>query len=172
MPLMKLFSQALLDELATKSATSPRRRANHNIHASPADLVQRFFVVAQRDSYFRPHRHLARSELALVIRGHFDVLTFDAGGAVTGRYRVGSDTPDIGFETPSATWHTLLAATDGAAFLEIKEGPYDPATTVEFAPWAPAEGHESVPAFQRWLREARPGSTAFEHGLSGPLRRK
>jgi cupin fold WbuC family metalloprotein len=45
---MKLFSQALLDELATRAATSPRRRANHNIHASPADLVQRFFVVAQR----------------------------------------------------------------------------------------------------------------------------
>jgi cupin fold WbuC family metalloprotein len=170
-PLMKLFSKALLDELTTKAATSPRLRANHNIHASPADLVERFFVVAQRDSYFRPHRHVARSELALVIRGHFDVLTFDAGGVVTGRYRVGSDTPDIGFETPSATWHTLLAATDGAAFLEIKEGPYDPATTVEFAPWAPPEGHESVPAFQRWLREAQPGGTAFEHGLSGPLRR-
>jgi cupin fold WbuC family metalloprotein len=168
-PLMKLFSQALLDELTTRAATSPRRRANHNIHASPADLVQRFFVVAQRDSYFRPHRHVAKSELALVIRGHFDVLTFDSGGAVTGRYRVGSDTPDIGFETPRATWHTLLAATDGAAFLEIKEGPYDPATTAEFAPWAPPEGHESVPAFQRWLREAQPGSTAFEHGLSGQL---
>jgi cupin fold WbuC family metalloprotein len=164
---MKLFSQALLDELTTKATTSPRRRANHNIHASPADLVQRFFVVAQRDSYFRPHRHLAKSELALVIRGHLDVLTFDASGAVTGRHRVGSDTPDIGFETPRATWHTLLAATDGAAFLEIKEGPYDPATTAEFAPWAPAEGHESVAAFQQWLRQAQPGNTAFEHGLSG-----
>ena len=88
MPLMKLFSQALLDELSAKAATSPRRRANHNIHASPVDLVQRFFVVAQQDSYFRPHRHLARSELALVIRGHFDVLTFGEGGAVSDPGRV------------------------------------------------------------------------------------
>ncbi len=174
---MKLFSQALLDELTAKASASPRLRANHNIHASPADPVQRFFIAAQRDSYFRPHRHLTRSELALAIRGRFDVLTFDADGGVTGRYQVGSDTPNIGFETPQATWHTLLAVTDGAAFLEIKEGPYDPATAAQFAPWAPPEGHESVPAFQRWLREAQPGSAAFDHGpaqaregLSGPPR--
>lgn len=174
---MKLFSQTLLDELTAKAGASPRRRANHNIHASAADPVQRFFIVAQRDTYFRPHRHLTKSELALVIRGHFDVLTFDADGGITGRYRVGSDTADIGFETPQGTWHTLLAVTDGAAFLEIKQGPYDPATAAEFASWAPPEGHESVPAFQQWLREAQPGGAAFEHGsaqaqqgFSGPLR--
>jgi cupin fold WbuC family metalloprotein len=175
-PYMKLFSQALLDELTAKASASPRLRAHHNIHASPADPVQRFLVVAQRHSYFRPHRHLTKSELALAIRGHLDVLTFDADGGVTGRYRVGSDTPNIGFETPQATWHTLLAVTDGATFLEIKEGPYDPATASQFAPWAPPEGHESVPAFQQWLREVQPGSAAFPHGsaqvqgLSGPAR--
>ena len=166
---MKLFTQALLDELTTRADASPRLRANHNIHDSPADPVQRFFIVAHRNSYFRPHRHLAKSELALVIRGQFDVLTFDERGGVTGRYPVGADTPNIGFETPRATWHTLLAATDGAAFLEIKEGPYDPATAAQFAPWAPAEGHESVSAFQQWLRQARPGDAAFEHGFTGPV---
>jgi len=176
-PHMKLFSQALLDELTAKANASPRLRAHHNIHASPADPVQRFLVAAQRDSYFRPHRHLTKSELTLAIRGDLDVLTFDANGGITGRYRVGPDTPNIGFETPRATWHTLLAVTDGAAFLEIKEGPYDPATAAEFAPWAPPEGHESVPAFQQWLREVQPGSAAFpqgpaqvRQGLSGPVR--
>jgi len=165
---MKLFPHALLDELTTKADASPRLRANHNIHASPADLVQRFFIVANRDSYFRPHRHLTKSELALVLRGHFDVLTFDAHGGVTGRYRIGSDSAHMAFETPQATWHTLFAVSDGAAFLEIKEGPYDPATAAEFAPWAPAEGHESVPAFQQWLRQAQPGSAAYEPAGSGP----
>jgi cupin fold WbuC family metalloprotein len=159
---MKLFAHGLLDELTAKATTSPRQRAHQNIHASATDPVQRFFVAAQRDSYFRPHRHLTKSELAVVLRGHFEVLTFDEHGAVTSRFRVGSDTPNIGFETPRATWHTLLAATDGAAFLEIKEGPYDPATATEFAAWAPPEGHESVPAFQRWLRQAQPGSPPFE----------
>lgn len=163
---MKLFSELLLDELTAKAGASPRQRANHNIHASPADLVQRFFVATRRDTYFRPHRHSAKSELALVLRGRFDVLTFDAEGVVTGRYRVGSDTGNVGFETPPATWHTLVAATDNAAFLEIKQGPYDPTTAAEFAPWAPPEGHESVPAFLQRLREAQPGSPVAEP-LSG-----
>ncbi len=164
---MKLFSHSQLDELTARAATSPRLRANHNIHASAADPVQRFFICAQKDTYFRPHRHTTKSELALVLRGRFDVVTFDERGVVTARYAVGTGTPDFGFETPQGTWHTLLPASDGAAFLEIKEGPYDPATAAEFAPWAPAEGHESVPAFQRWLREAQPGAVVPAVGTPG-----
>jgi len=164
---MKLFSQTLIDELTARAAASPRLRANHNVHTSPTELVQRYFVAAQRDSYFRPHRHSTRSELALVIRGHFDVLTFNDSGQVTGRYGVGAETANIGFETPRDTWHTLVATTEGATFLEIKEGPYDAATSVEFAAWAPPEGHASVSAFLSWLRQAQPGSVAPGPSLSG-----
>lgn len=160
---MKLFSQDLLNDLTTRAAASPRGRAHLNIHATPTDPVQRFFIATQRDTYFRPHRHSTKSELAVVLRGFFDVLTFDAAGAVTGRYRVGADATNIAFETPRDIWHTLLAGTDGAAFLEIKEGPYDPARAAEFATWAPAEGDDSVPRFQQWLRDAQPGTTAFQH---------
>lgn len=154
---MKLFDSRLLDELAAKATASPRQRAHLNLHASAADPVQRFFVAANRHSYFRPHRHLSKSELALVVRGQFDVVTFDTSGAVIARYLVGGETGSFGFETPPATWHTLIAREDGGAFLEVKEGPYDPATIVEFASWAPPEGDASVPAFMQWLRTAQPG---------------
>ena len=155
---MKLFPRTLLDELTVRAAASPRLRAHLNIHGSAADPVQRFFIAAQRASYFRPHRHLTRSELAVVIRGHFDLLTFDDQGTVMERFAIGADQANIGYETPRATWHTLLAAADGAAFLEVKEGPYDPVSAAEFAPWSPVEGHESCPAFLVWLRQAQPGS--------------
>src|SRR5215831_4437860 len=111
---MKLFSHTLLDELAAKAAASPRLRANHNVHASAEDPVQRYFVAANRDSYFRPHRHRTRSELAIVLRGGFEVITFDASGGIAARYAVGEGTPSIGFETPQGTWHTLIAQNDGA----------------------------------------------------------
>jgi cupin fold WbuC family metalloprotein len=156
---MKIFSRTLLDELAAKASASPRKRANHNIHASPTDTVQRFFIAADRATYFRPHRHLTRSELALVLRGRFEVVTFDDDGHVTGRHAVGEDTTGIGFETPRETWHTVIACSDGATFLEIKEGPYDPATAAEFAPWAPPEGDASVPRFLEWVRHAQPGES-------------
>jgi cupin fold WbuC family metalloprotein len=157
---MKLLPHALLDELAASAAASARRRAHHNIHANPADPVQRFFVVAQGDSYFRPHRHLARAELAVILRGQVEVLTFDAHGRVTARHAVGEGTANMAYETPAATWHTLIVAANGAAFLEVKEGPYDPATMSEFAAWAPAEGDPAVARFQQWLRTAVAGDAA------------
>lgn len=156
---VKLLSRALLDELAARAAASPRARAHHNIHATSDDLVQRFIVVARPDSYFRPHRHAARAELALLLRGAVDVLTFEERGRVLARYAVGEGAESLAYETPPGTWHTLLAGPDGAAFLEIKQGPYDPATSSEFAAWAPAEGHPSVPDFLAWLRRARPGDS-------------
>ena len=155
---MRLFEDKLLDELATKAAASPRRRAHFNIHGAATDAVQRFLVVAQDDSYFRPHLHRTNSELAVVLRGRLEVVTFDDAGRVLTRQEIGEGTGRFAYETPNQTWHTLFAVSAPAAFLEVKQGPYDPATAADFAPWAPAEGEGSVPRFQQWLREARAGS--------------
>ena len=157
---MKVLSAALLEELAAKAAASPRARAHYNLHNAPTDLVQRFFVAANRETYIRPHRHASRSELVVVLRGRFDVVTFDEHGVVTARLAVGSDVPGFGYEAPHGTWHSVIAQQDGSIFLEVKEGPYDPATAAEFAPWAPAEGDASVPDFLAWMRAAQPGSSA------------
>jgi cupin fold WbuC family metalloprotein len=154
---MKLLSHDILDELAQKAAASPRARAHHNIHESASDVVQRFIVVANRGSYFRPHRHLTKSELAMVLRGRVHVLTFDEHGTVLARYEIGEGTASMAYETPQATWHTLTADTDGTAFFEVKQGPYDPATASEFASWAPAEGDPKAPEFLDWIKRARPG---------------
>jgi cupin fold WbuC family metalloprotein len=154
---MKVFTQALLDELAARATASPRKRAHHNLHASADDTVQRFFVTADRGTYFRPHRHQTKSELAVVLQGRFDVVVFDDSGRVVERQAVGKGTQGFGYETPRDTWHTLIAQSDGSTFLEIKEGPYDAKTAAEFAPWAPAEGDPAVSAYLDWLRTAQPG---------------
>ena len=154
--MLKLVPHALLDELAARAAASPRARAHYNIHPTPADPVQRFLVVAQGDSYFRPHRHTSRSELALLVRGGVDVLLFDERGRVLARHAVGESAGSLAYETAQGVWHTLVPGSAGCAFLEIKEGPYDPATAAQFAEWAPAEGDGAVPAFRSWLRNAQP----------------
>jgi cupin fold WbuC family metalloprotein len=155
---MKLLSIPLLDELAAKAAGSPRRRAHYNLHSASSDTVQRFVVVAMRDSYVRPHRHWTKSELVTVIRGQFEIVLFDNAGHITGRQVLGAGTPNIAYELPEGTLHTLLPLTDGAAFLEVKEGPYDPATAAEFAPWAPEEGSSAIAHFQSWVSQAPIGS--------------
>jgi len=157
---VKLISRALLDELTARAAQSPRARAHHTIHASAEDPVQRFLVAALPHSYFRPHRHATRSELAFILRGSFEVVTFDERGVFVARYAVGEGAADLAYETPQGTWHTLLPGAHGGVFLEIKQGPYDPATAEEFASWAPAEGDAAVARFLGWVRGARPGQAA------------
>jgi cupin fold WbuC family metalloprotein len=156
---MKLVPHALLEELTTKAVASERRRVHYNIHSGPADLVQRFIVVALRDSYFRPHRHAVRAELALVLEGELDVVTFDESGRLTARYGIGRGAANLAYETLPASWHTIVVKSASTAFLEIKEGPYDPASASQYAAWAPAEGAATVGAYQEWLRRARPGET-------------
>jgi cupin fold WbuC family metalloprotein len=102
--------------------------------------------------------HLSKSELAIVLRGSFEIVTFDEEGHVQGRHAIGEGTGQFAYEATSGTWHTLVPLSPHCAFIEVKQGPYDPAVAVDFAPWAPAEGDSAVPRFQQWLREAPVGS--------------
>jgi len=160
---MRLISQQLLDELAARATASPRLRTHYNLHTSNEDRVQRYLVVANRNSYFRPHRHTSRAELALIVRGRLDLVAFDALGRVTARHALGTGTANIAYENEPGNWHTVIVQADGTAFLEVKEGPYDPATASEFAAWAPAEGEPGIAPFLEWARRASPG----EHAPAG-----
>jgi cupin fold WbuC family metalloprotein len=157
---MKLISASLLDELAAAATANPRGRTHYNLHGSATDVVQRYLVVANRGSYFRPHRHATRAELALIVRGGLDLLVFDDGRRVTARYAFGAGAGNIAYENGPGIWHTVVVNTDATTFLEVKQGPYDPATASEFARWAPVEGDAGAARFLEWARHAAPGETA------------
>jgi cupin fold WbuC family metalloprotein len=157
---MKLISTRLLEELETAAAASPRGRTHYNLHAAPTDLVQRYLVVANRGSYFRPHRHTTRAELALIVRGALDLLVFDDSGRLTARHAFGTGAANLAYENGPGIWHTVVVRDDATTFLEVKQGPYDPATASEFAPWAAAEGELGAVRFLEWARQATPGDSA------------
>ncbi len=148
---MKLVTKRLVNELADKAGMTERLRTNYNIHESLTDPVQRLFIAACRASYFRPHRHPGKSEFALIIRGLFDVLLFDGDGTLTERISAGPETDIIGLEIPADVYHTWIPVADQSVFFEVKQGPYDPATSLDFAPWSPPEGSAKVKAFQAEL---------------------
>ncbi len=154
---MKLIDDRLIAEMVNRAAASPRRRTNHNVHEQADDVVQRLFVAAEPDSYFRPHRHNDKPEFALVVRGAFDVLVFDEQGVVSQRFTVGPNESTLGFETPPATFHTLIAKSTGSILFEAKRGPYNPQTAAEFAPWSPAEGSADAPSFFNRLQTVKVG---------------
>jgi len=87
-----------------------------------------------------------------------DVLIFNDDGAVTDRYRLGSESgsasPDDrfwGIDLPPGVWHTILARTERVVCFEVKPGPWKPTTDKDFAAWAPAENEPSAAAYGKAL---------------------
>ena len=148
---MKLVTSRMLDELIVQAGENKRLRLNYNIHESLSDPVQRLFIAAGLTSYFRPHKHPGKSEFAIVMRGLFNVVIFDDKGVVTERITAGPDADTFGFEIPAGLYHTWIPRMEQSVFFEVKEGPYDPATSVLFAPWSPAEDAGEVKEFQARL---------------------
>lgn len=156
---MKLVTRDLFAQMLEQATASPRRRSNYNLHEQAEAPIQRLFIAAKKDSYFRAHRHPAKWEFSIVVRGAFDVLTFDELGVVTQRIRVGPSAEICAFELPPNTYHAWLPIEDDSLFFEVKEGPYDVTTAAQFAPWAPAEGAREVEEFVRKLSRAEVGDT-------------
>ncbi len=155
---MKIINSATFNDLLAKAGSSHRKRSNFNIHESSQDRIQRYLVGAKLDSYFRPHRHRSRFELAFVLRGQFDLLLFDDHAVVTARISLGPEREICGFEMPPDIWHTWIPMEDDSIFLEIKEGPYDPGSAAEFASWSPPEGNEEVDGFLSVMRKLSVGN--------------
>ncbi len=156
-PPVKRIDQALFAALAAGAARSPRRRLNHNFHA-PTDAVQRFLNVMQPGSYVRPHRHRrpvpgAGFECFLVLQGAIGLLLLDDHGTVIGRETIHATGPLRGIELAEGLVHTLVALTPDAVLLEIKQGPYEPATDKDFLPGFPLEGTAAAAAQEAAWRE-------------------
>lgn len=151
---MKLIDNALVAEMMERAAASDRKRTNHNLHEGADDMVQRYCIAAEKDSYFRPHRHPNNWELAMVFRGKFEVVVFDDEGNIAEHQLVGPHTGTAGFEIEANRWHCWIPLEDQGVFFEVKQGPYDPATAAEFAPWAPEDGTPEAKAFiQKLMKE-------------------
>ena len=151
-----LITGALFDSVAARASQSPRRRMNHNFHSGPRDNPHRFLNVLLRGTYVQPHRHSdpPKAESFLLLEGEADVIIFDDAGAVTARYRLGTETPEgrlWGVDVPPGVWHTVLPRTERAVCFEVKPGPWAPANDKEFAAWAPAEGDPAAAAYAESL---------------------
>ena len=146
MSAIRVIDAGAVTAAVAASRAAPRRRANHNLHPSLDDPIQRFLNVLQPDSYVRPHRHERdRFELFLVLAGRAAALLFDDFGTPSAAV-VLSPAGTRAIEIAGATWHTLLALDPDTVLFEVKPGPYRPLDDKEFAPWAPLEGDPAAPA--------------------------
>jgi cupin fold WbuC family metalloprotein len=153
---LQLITDALFERIAQLAAASPRRRMNHNFHATALDNPHRFLNILLKDTYVRPHRHSdpPKSESFLVLEGAARLIVFDDAGSVQSRFNLGCESPEgkvWGVDLPPGVWHTIVALTDRAVCFEVKPGPWEPASDKEFASWAPAENDPAVEAYRNTL---------------------
>ncbi|MBZ0093253.1 MAG: WbuC family cupin fold metalloprotein [Sulfuricellaceae bacterium] len=152
----------MLADLSRQAQQSPRRRANHNLHAELSDPIQRLAIAMEPDTFVRPHRHPHTWELLFPLRGRFLVLHFDESGTVIERTRLGEDCSLL--ENPAGAWHAVLSLDAGGVIFEVKHGPYTPVTEADFAPWSPSEGAEAAQAMA-WYADARIGDRFPKTGV-------
>lgn len=144
LPTLRRLDTSLFDRVAERASQSPRLRQNHNLHAEP-DPVQRFLNVLQPGTYVRPHRHRrerpgAGFECFVVLQGAVGLLLLDERGEVIHQERLAAGGPVHGIDLAEDQLHTLVALEPDTVMLEIKEGPYQPASDKDFLATFPGEG--------------------------------
>jgi cupin fold WbuC family metalloprotein len=145
----QIIDRDFLERVSSQAKASPRRRRNHNFHASESDTCNRLLNAIEPDSYIQPHCHhdTAKDETLIVVRGRLGVIFFDERGAVSATAMLAPASESVGVNIPHGMYHTLVALEPGSVFFEAKAGPYAPLTPREKAPWAPAEGEPDASSY-------------------------
>jgi cupin fold WbuC family metalloprotein len=82
------------------------------------------------------------------------VLLFRNDGCIERIVPIVANGSTLGVDIPAGAWHAMLSLESGSVFFETKPGPYAPLSGAGFAPWAPAEGSDEVPAYLAELERA------------------
>ena len=147
-----LLQNSLIAEGRKASRTSDRKRIMLPVQRTQEAKVQRLLNFLQPGTYIRPHCHPLphATESVCLLAGHLEVLIFDADGPIKERHHLTSTNPLIDLEP--GTWHGMLVHEPDTIIFEVKQGPYNPATDKEFAPWSPSEDSAKVAQFLDSLR--------------------
>jgi cupin fold WbuC family metalloprotein len=141
---MIIINESLLDSVAAKARQSPRKRMNHNFHATLDDPLQRMLNWLEPDTYIRPHKHENpdKCEAFILLKGTVLVLEFDETGNVTSHAVLKAGSGVYGAEIAPRIFHCILPLGEASVVYEVKDGPYSPLNDKNFAQWAPKEGEE------------------------------
>ncbi|GKR20530.1 hypothetical protein KAM467_35740 [Aeromonas caviae] len=127
---MRILDKQFLTSLECSAITNPRKRAHLNLHNSFEEKVQRIFISLTQGSYVKPHYHELphQWEMFVVMEGVVEVVFYSADGQEKQRLFVGEGQGCKAIEIHPMDIHSVECISEKALMLEIKEGPFDPAT--------------------------------------------
>jgi cupin fold WbuC family metalloprotein len=142
-----------INHLKLKRQSTTRKRIRLCAHQKVEDALHEMLIVHTKDTYVRPHLHLAKSESYHAIEGCFDLITFDDNGNVTSVFEIGPFSSGRNFfcRLPAGLYHGLIIRSDIIVFHETTTGPFLRSQT-QFAAWAPEENE--IEAGNEFMRKA------------------
>ena len=135
-----ILSKRDIDVLKEKAQHTERQRSRLCTHPDENAVVHEMFIIHNRNTYVRPHKHLKKTESLHIIEGTATVILFDDNGNITRKVMLGDYNSGYPFyyRMNSSTYHMLVITSETLAFVEAATGPFDKSETV-FPSWAPEE---------------------------------
>ena len=121
----------LLDKLTAQAKESPRLRMNLDLRNSDGDSALRMLNAIEPGSVVPIHRHQKTSETMVVLRGRVVEEYYSSEGALEASYELAAGGPICALNIPAGQWHTLRALESGTVILEMKDGAYEPISSVD-----------------------------------------
>jgi len=146
---------AEISEVKHRALTAPHGRYRICLHVDPSEPVQEMVIAFRRGSYGRPHRHpVSASYVAL--EGKAEILIFEDDGSLARRVRLMPTDQGSAqcVRLAPGVWHTLMPRTRMVVVFETLASAFDPATSNEWAPFAP--GEDEPGAGNAWLDRLAP----------------
>lgn len=126
------IDNGFLDSLTEQAKSSTRLRMNYDLRTSPSDTSQRMLNAIEPGSVVPIHRHQKSSETFVVLRGRVIEEFYDGLERIcTATYEVSADGPIHALNIPPGTWHTLRSLETGTVILEMKDGSFEPISSVD-----------------------------------------
>ena len=121
-----VIDKNLLDKVSEQAKDSPRLRKNFNFHQSLDEKCHRFLNAVEPGTVVEIHRHPAKDETFVLLRGRVEVRTYNDDGSLIESVELCPEDGKYGVNIPKGVWHNLVAIESDSVFFECKEGPYSP----------------------------------------------
>lgn len=121
-----IIDKDLLDQVSSQAKNSPRLRMNYNFHQSLDEKCHRFLNAVEPGTVVEIHRHPAKDETFVLLRGRVVVNTYNDDGTVKESVELCPSEGRYGVNIPKGVWHNIEAKETDSVFFECKEGPYTP----------------------------------------------
>jgi len=121
-----IIDRELLDRVSAQAKKSPRLRMNYNFHHSLDEKCHRFLNAVEPGTEIPIHRHPAKDESFVILRGKVRSTTYNDDGSVIESVVLCQEDGVYGVDIPKGIWHKLESLEPGSVIFECKEGPFVP----------------------------------------------